>query len=261
MIIVLHSSKTMRESVSSVTDQLKSPEFTVSASELVRSLKQLSVYDIQLMMKISSKKAKEVSQLISKWTTATDSQRPAIDSFLGDIYSGLQVQTWTKADRDYAEKHLRILSGLYGILKPNDGIYPYRLEMGYRIPNQKYKNMYDYWGESIAETILIDETILNLSAVEYSKVLTKYINKSRFITPKFLTINPKTNQPKFVAVHSKIVRGAFARWVIINRIDCVEKLNDFNELGYEFDAVSSTKNQPVFVCKKFLGLGLSVRLS
>jgi len=237
------------------------PKYLSHAQDLNVSLNKLSVQQIEAMMKVSPKLAAETKDLITSWTSSPSKQRAAVDSFLGDIYSGLQVQSWSDEDRQYAQDYLRILSGLYGVLKPLDGIYPYRHEMGYKIPNQLYKNMYEFWGNSVAKTLPDQMPIINLTAVEYSKVVTKYIDSNRFITPKFLTVSPKTGDPIFVTVHAKIARGAFANWLIKNRVDFPEELASYNDLGYKFNESLSTPNEPVFVCEKFEGSGLSVRLS
>lgn len=250
----------MRPAVTDNTRSLAKPQLMEKTKELSANLKSLSASDLQKMMHISEKLSRATMELASNWTDKPGSQRPAIDSFLGDIYSGLQVQGWSPADRLYANAHLRILSGLYGVLKPLDGIFPYRLEMGYKLANQQVKNLYDFWGPSIADTLPRDTLIVDLSAVEYSKTITKYIDPQHVISPKFLTISPKTGEPVFIVVHAKIARGAFASWMIRNRIDTVEKLKDFNEIGYKYDLALSTPQVPVFICKKFGGIGLSVRL-
>ncbi len=260
MIILLHTSKTMRPATHS-KDDLQKPQLLERAQFLATELKKLSAEKIASVMNVSPKLANTTRELIASWTDEPEQQREAIDSFLGDIYSGLQVQTWSKQDRAYANEHLRILSGLYGVLRPLDGIYPYRFEMGYKLPLKNHKNMYDYWGDGIAATLPTGEPILNLAAVEYSKVVTEYVEPGRIITPQFLTISPKTGEPTFVVVHAKIARGAFARWMIQQRISDVKKLRDFKDLNYEYNEALSTKNAPVFVCKEFGGIGLSVRLT
>ena len=261
MIILLHTSKTMREPASHADQALSTPVLLAQALELTRTLRELSILDIQTMMKISQKLAEETKDLITSWTDNVTVQRAAVDSFLGDIYSGLQAHTWSVEDREYAQEHLRILSGLYGILKPLDGIYPYRHEMGYKIPRAEYKSMYAFWGAKIADTLPDDEQIVNLTAVEYGKTVTKYVDADRIITPKFLTVSAKTGEPTFVTVHAKIARGAFARWLILHRIDAVDQLRTYSDLGYQFSESLSTALQPVYVCRKFEGLGLSVRLT
>ena len=240
---------------------LRPPVLLDKAKQLDVLLKKLSVAEITSMMRISPKLAATTHQLNAGWTDEPSQQREAIDSFLGDIYSGLQAQEWAKADRQYANKHLRILSGLYGVLKPLDGIYPCRFEMGYKLPHTTFKNMYEFWGSSVADTLPAEGPIINLAAVEYSKVVTEYVDVGRVITPQFLTINPKTKEPTFVVVHAKIARGAFARWLIVNQIDDLDQLQKFNDLNYKYSDSLSTPGSPVFTCQTFGGLGLSVRLS
>lgn len=260
MIILIHTSKTMRppETDGSLYQR---PELIAQAKQLDSYIKTLSVNQIAKIMQISNKLATKTHDLIAGWTDKPEQQRSAIDSFLGDIYSGLQVQTWTKADRDYANQHLKILSGLYGILRPLDTIYPYRLEMGYRLPDKRFSNLYKFWGDKIVKTLPTNQPIINLAAIEYSKVITDYLDNSKIISPAFLTHSPKTNEPTFVVVHAKIARGAFAGWLIKNQIEDLSKLKDFNELSYEYSEELSTPNTPTFVCKSFGGIGLSVRLT
>ena len=253
--ILLHSSKTMSSQPSSAATSV--PQFKAEASELANIWKQTSPSEIANLMKIADKKAAEVVELYQNWTEQAELQSTAIDSFRGDIYSGLQVQTWSNSDRGYAHDHLIILSGLYGALRPLDGIMPYRLEMGYKLPDGR--SMYSYWVNKLSGAVpAIAKHVINLSAVEYTKAILPYIS-SDIITPKFLTISPKTDAPTFVTVHAKIARGAFARWLIQNKIQDIAKLPNFNDLGYHYDSAASTPEQPVFVCSKFDGLGLSVR--
>ncbi len=258
MQILLHSSKTMR-----IPDRchapLGVPQLLMQAEELAEIWRGASPTDIQSLMKVSDKKAVEVANLYSTWSSDIDTQVPAIDAFIGDIYSGLQVQTWSDEDRVYAHQHLLILSGLYGGLRACDGVMPYRLEMGYKMPDGR--SMYQFWGDSIASLLPTGaDCILNLSAVEYTKALLPYTNLP-VITPKFLTVSPKTGEPTFVTVHTKIARGAFARWVVQNLVEDVAQLQNFSDLNYRYDPSLSTTAQPVFVCHEFGGLGLSVRLS
>jgi cytoplasmic iron level regulating protein YaaA (DUF328/UPF0246 family) len=261
MIILLHTSKTMRPPVTDNTEPLSRPVLLPKAEELMSYLQSLSTIDIEKTMNVSSKLAVTTQVLIESWSTEPKCQRAAIDSFLGDIYSGLQVAQLTSEDRAYADEHMRILSGLYGILKPLDGVYPYRFEMGYKVPEDKYRNLYAYWGSAIADTLPKDQTIVDLTAVEYGKTVTKYVNNDAIVTPKFLTVSPKTGKPVFVTIHAKIARGAFAHWMITKRVDSTERLQEFHDLGYAYDVQLSTSLQPVFVCREFKGLGLSVRLT
>jgi len=240
--------------------QLQKPQLLDKVTVLSDYLKTLPPNQLAKTMQISAKLAGKTHDLIASWTAVTSCQRPAIDSFLGDIYSGLQVPNWSDEDRVYANDSLRILSGLYGILRPLDAIYPYRLEMGYRLPDKKFAILYNYWGDSVYETLKRDGLIINLAALEYSKIVTDYVDQTRIIAPSFLTINQMTNRPTFVVVHAKIARGALANWLIKNRITDARQLQDFHDLGYKYDNKLSTPSIPIFVCREFGGLGLSIRL-
>jgi cytoplasmic iron level regulating protein YaaA (DUF328/UPF0246 family) len=257
MIILLHSSKAMR--APAPTQQYRSPQLLAKAIELDAYLKTLSVATLSRVMELSRPLAQKTHQLIAEWR-ATGHQSLAIDSFMGDIYSGLQAHELSDSDRDYADKVLYILSGLYGVLRPYDGIRPYRCEMGYRFADARYANLPTFWGRSVADCLPSDELIVNLAAVEYSKVVTPFVDNQHVVAPRFLTVSPKTKQPVMVIVHTKIARGAFARWLIQSRTTGRNTLQDFGELGYRYDAGLSTPDQPTFVCKEFGGIGLSTRL-
>ncbi len=240
-------------------EQLQIPELLDKAKRLSNYLKTLSPEELQKVMKISPALAKKTYEMIQEWNIEPEKQSPAIESFIGDIYSGLQAQTLSDADRKYANGTLRIFSGLYGILRPNDGIYPYRLEMAYKLSEPEFSNLYKFWGKSIADCLPPAGPIINLASDEYADTITKYIDPDRIIAPKFLTQNPKTGEPTFVVVHAKIARGAFARWLIVNRIKDTSALTKFNDLNYQYDKKSSTPNIPAFICKEFGGKGLSIK--
>ncbi len=236
------------------------PALLTEATKLASYLRTLNPANLQKHMHVSAVKAEQTHELLTSWSSDQHVQRPAIDAFLGDIYSGLQVQSLSAGDRDYANERLLILSGLYGGLRALDSIHPYRLEMGYRLPATEFKSLYDFWSDKIASLIPASNLIINLSAVEYTKAVLPYLQNT-VITPKFLTISPKTNEPTFVTVHAKVARGAFAHWLIQHRIESMQELSKFNELNYSYDATLSTELEPVFVCSKFGGIGLSVRLT
>lgn len=257
MIILLHSSKTMRQTAEATV--FRRPLLHEKTDKLLGAIEKISADDLQKCMKISSELAVKTKKQFDEMIHAKGGIA-ALDAFLGDIYSGLQVQDFSEKDRDYADEHLRILSGLFGVIKPLDGVRPYRLEMGYRLPGMGAKNLYDFWGDSIAQTLSKDGLIVNVSSVEYTKAILPFIDQTRVVTPVFLTRN-KAGKPTFVTVHAKIARGAFAHWMIKNRIETPHELAGFNELGYHFDEGQSKPQAPVFVCDKFGGLGLSVRLS
>jgi len=258
LVILIHSSKTMRSPAATTT--ATRPVLINKTSPLALSIRALTTAQLQAMMNISESLADKVRVISTAWNDEPAQQSLAIDSFVGDIYSGLQARGLSKADRDYAQDTLRILSGLYGILRPYDGVRPYRLEMGYKLPGKLGGNLYQYWGTDIARTLPKDGLIVNLSAVEYTKTVVPYVDTARVVSPRFLTISPRTGKPSQVIVHTKITRGAFARWLIINRITSPGDMAQFNDLNYHYDSTISTPAEPTFVCKTFGGLGLSMRL-
>lgn len=246
---------------SSISSPTTTPQLIENAKELHSWLARKSITELMKIMKVSEKLAILTKQKIDAWTDDNETAIPAIDCFIGDIYSGLQASGLDAGDRDFAQKHLRILSGLYGVLRPLDGIMPYRFEMGYKTPGLEQKNVYEFWGTSIADTLPDETTFINVSSDEYTKAVLPFVENSTVITPRFLTYDKQKNEPVFVVVHAKIARGAFAGWMIRNRITQSSKLHGFNEMGYSYNKTMSTEHEPVFVCEEFGGIGLSVRLS
>jgi cytoplasmic iron level regulating protein YaaA (DUF328/UPF0246 family) len=256
--VLIHSSKTMRSPVAMAPST--KPLLIDRAKPLAAYLQTLTTTQLQTVMSISGPLSRKVYDTLAAWNTEPGQQSLAVDGFVGDIYSGLRASTLAKGDRDYAQQTLRILSGLYGILRPYDGVCPYRLEMGYRLPGQSFGSLYMYWGSDIAETLPKAGLIINLSAAEYTKAVMPFLDNTRVVAPRFLTINPKTGAPSQVIVHTKIARGAFARWLMTSRIISLGEMVQFNDLNYQYDSALSTPSEPTFVCKTFGGIGLSMRL-
>lgn len=258
MIILLHSSKTMK-SPGLEGHNYRAPELITHSQELAAYLKTLAPNQLTKAMHVSAALATKTHATLQDWNTEPRKQSLAIDSFVGDIYSGLRASELSKADRDYADTTLRILSGLYGIIRPYDAIMPYRLEMGYRLPDAPYSNLYAFWGKLIAATLPKEGPVVNASSAEYTKAVLPFVDPTRVITPKFLTVDPKSGEPTFVVVHAKIARGAFARWLITSRVTDPADFIGFNDIGYKYDKTLSTSEGPAFVCREFLGKGLSMR--
>lgn len=258
LTILLHSSKTMRSPQPAVAPSR--PMLLEQAEQLAAYLQSLSASDIQLSMHVSAPLAEKTHDTLAAWNSNPADQSLAIDSFVGDIYSGLQAGDLDTDDRAYAQEHLRILSGLYGILRPLDGVRPYRLEMGYRLPDPAFASLYHFWDTAIAGMLPAEGVIVNVSAVEYTKTITPYVDASRIIAPRFYTRHPKTGKPTQVVVHTKIARGAFARWLITSRTTDPRDFKAFSALDYRYDAALSSQAEPAFVCETFGGIGLSVRL-
>ena len=260
MIILMHSSKTMRAPASGIRVS-GVPVLLDRAEELVGYLRTLSRQQLARVMRVSADLAAKTQQQYADWSTEPSRPAPAAAMFVGDIYSGLRVDSFTAADRRYATTHLRILSGLYGILRPFDGICPYRLEMGYALPSGRYASLYRFWGDEIAGQLPASGRIVNLAANEYSKAVLPYVDPDRVVTPRFLTVDPASKKPRFVVVHAKVARGAFARWLITARVRGDAAWRDFADIGYRYDDTLSTPAEPTFVCRTFGGKGLSVRLT
>ena len=257
LTILLHSSKTMVPTPPS--RELTTPVFEAQANELTDYLQELSIEQYQKVMHISEKLATEVEDLYLERLELPATA--AVETFRGDIYSGLRSLEWNELEKDFAQKHLKILSGLYGVLRPFDGIQPYRLELGYRLPEGPYKNLYTYWSDRVAEALPFDGPIINVTSDEYAKVVLPFLDPSRIITPVFLTRKTAGQEPVFVVVHAKIARGAYARWLIKRGVATVDGLEKFDDLGYVYDAERSAPSQPVYVCEAFGGIGLSQRLT
>jgi len=257
MIILLHSSKTMKPS-SIKGLKMSKPKLSYEANELAEYLKTLDIKQLKDTMKVSDKLAEEVKTIIDSWGKSKSGS--AMFTFRGDIYSGLQVDSFDKKDIEFAQKNLLIISGLYGILKPLDEVSPYRLEMGYKLPNNRYSNLYKYWGDKLSTLINKKDLVINLTSLEYGKAIIPKLNKNKVVTPVFYTYNPNTHKNTIVAVHSKIARGAFAHWLIKNRSNNDTDVTKFNEIGYRYEASLSLPSSPTFVCREFGGKGLSVRL-
>ena len=243
----------------SPTRELSEPIFKAQADELTDYMQELTVAELEKVMHISPKLAAEVEDLY--YTRLEQPLSATVEAFRGDIYSGLRALEWSDAEKDFAQKHLKILSGLYGVLRPFDAIQPYRLELGYRLPDPKYKDLYNYWSDRIAESLPTNGPIINVTSDEYAKVVLPFLDPTRIITPVFLTQKAAGTEPVFVVVHAKIARGAYARWVIKRGLPTVDGLEKFDDLGYVYDAERSTPAQPVYVCQAFGGIGLSQRLN
>jgi uncharacterized protein len=262
-VVLIHSSKTMRTEPGRPVrpgGRLKQPVLLDRAVELAGYVRTLAPRQLASVMTLSAPMAAKTQELFAAWGTDPADQSPAVETFTGDIYSGLQAASLTAAERRYAADHLRILSGLYGILRPYDGISPYRLEMGYRLPDPRYANLYRFWGPAVAQQLPETGMVVNLAANEYSKLVLDHLDRERIVTPRFLTVDARSGEAKFVVVHAKIARGAFARWLITARIQDQADLVGFTELGYRLEPARGSAREPCFVCEDFEGKGLSVRL-
>lgn len=248
MITIISPAKTL---------DLSSPEYTTNTAplfqkdikELVGIMKKKSASSIKELMGVSDNLAELNEERFKSFQKefTLDNSKQALLAFKGDVYQQLNVEKYTEKEFDFAQEHVRILSGLYGLLRPLDLIQPYRLEMGIKLENKKGKNLYEFWGSKIAQALNDTgmDTIVNLASQEYFKAIDQKSLKADIITPTFKEY--KDGNYKIIAIYAKKARGLMTNYIIENKIDKPEKLKVFNEEGYEYSEKMSTKDQFVFI--------------
>ncbi|PWW34910.1 hypothetical protein DFO83_11072 [Idiomarina loihiensis] len=228
------------------------PRLLDNAEELVEVCRQLSPQQLGSLMKISDKLAGLNAARFEQWQRPfnEDNARPAMYAFNGDVYTGLDAASLNSEAIDTAQKHLRILSGLYGVLRPLDLMQPYRLEMGSKLDNPKGKNLYEYWGDTITQMLNDDlaelgsSTLVNLASNEYfSAVKPKALNAD-IITPVFK--DEKNGHYKVISFYAKKARGLMARFILNQKPKSVSDLKEFDANGYSFNEAMSSDKQLVF---------------
>lgn len=252
MLIVVSPAKTLDYESPLVTERYTQPEFIEHSAELIEVCRQLTPADIAALMKVSDKIAGLNVARFAQWseTFTPDNARQAILAFKGDVYTGLEAESLTEEDFTYAQQHLRMLSGLYGLLKPLDLMQPYRLEMGTKLANPRGANLYQFWGELITHKLNEalaaqgDSVLINLASNEYFKAVKPKLLDGQIITPVFKDC--KNGQYKVISFYAKKARGMMARYIIENRVESVEQLQAFNTAGYYFVAAESTPSELVF---------------
>ncbi len=252
MLILISPAKTLDYQSPLATTRFTQPELLDHSQQLIKSARKLSAPQIKALMGISDKLADLNATRFHDWQPdfTLENARQAILAFKGDVYTGLQAETFNDADFDFAQQHLRMLSGLYGVLRPLDLMQPYRLEMGIRFENTKGKDLYHFWGDVITnklnEAIAAqgDEIVINLASDEYFKsVKTQKLN-AQIIKPVFL--DEKNGKFKVISFYAKKARGLMSRFIIENRLTKPEQLTGFNSEGYFFDHEISSKEELVF---------------
>lgn len=252
MIILLSPAKSLDYTETKVKD-FTLPIFQEEAKELVNVLQKKSNSALKKLMKVSDKIAKENNQRYKDFSpkyTAKNSKQ-AILAFKGDVYTGMNNETMSKTDLNFAQKHVRILSGLYGILKPLDLMQPYRLEMGTKLKVKKTKNLYGFWDNKITESINAEnpKLIVNLASKEYYRSV-----KEDQLSAKILNVNFKefhNGELKFLSFNAKKARGMLTRYIIDNRIKTINKIKGFDVDRYYLDTDNSTDTDLQFI-RKFI---------
>ncbi len=229
------------------------PDFQQDAVRLSKTARNLTLTQLKGLMSISDDLARLNRDRFKVFAAAPDpsTTKPAALAFNGDTYQGLEARTLGEADMAWAQDHLRILSGLYGLLRPLDAIQPYRLEMGSRLKTRRGKTLYDYWGDTIAKalnaqaTTLGTDTLINCASQEYFGAADRKALKLRVITPVFMEL--KDDKPRIVSFFAKRARGAMARHVIENRLTEADDIKGFRAGGYAYDPDLSEGDKWVFL--------------
>ncbi|WP_294619051.1 peroxide stress protein YaaA [uncultured Roseovarius sp.] len=225
------------------------PAFQAEANDLAQVAQGLSVDDLQKLMKISENLAKLNRERFNEFGEMEE--KPAALAFAGDTYQGLEAASLDADEMAWAQEHFRILSGLYGVLRPLDAIQPYRLEMGSRLKTEKGKTLYDFWGDKIAKALkaqaeeLNTDTLVNCASQEYFGAVDLEALGLRVITPVFMEEKP--GGPKIVSFYAKKARGAMARYIIQHRLTDAQALTEFDTGGYQYRPDMSEADKPVFV--------------
>ncbi|OIJ37805.1 MULTISPECIES: peroxide stress protein YaaA [Acinetobacter] len=252
MLALISPAKTLDYESSLPTDQHTQARLLEHSQELIEVASKLSATEISSLMSVSEKIANLNVERFRDLQPEFDlsNARQAIFAFKGDVYTGLDAYNLKDHDISYAQEHLRMLSGLYGLLRPLDLMMPYRLEMGTKLANSRGHNLYEFWGHTITELINYDlaaansELLVNIASDEYYKSVKENKIQAEIIKPVFL--DQKNGKYKVISFYAKKARGLMARFIIENQIDRVEDLKGFNTEGYYFDAESSLKGELVF---------------
>ena len=251
MILVISPSKTLDFS-EKCKDEHTIPDFLKESIGLIEVLRKLTTSEIAELMDLSEKLAVLNYQRYHDFSIpfTLENSCHAIYAFKGDVYEGLDVDAFTQEDIKYAQLHLRIISGLYGLLRPLDLIQPYRLEMGIKLLSQNSKNLYEYWGDKV--TVKLNELLkngntnllVNLASAEYSKVINHKLFNGALITPVFK--ERKNSEYKVIPIFAKKARGLMASYIIKERIQSINGIKQFNESGYKFNSALSNQAELVF---------------
>ncbi len=252
MLTVISPAKTLDFESPLATEAHTQPAHLTQARQLVRRLRELSASDLSRLMSVSDDLVQLNRERYKRWKTPfrPDNARQALFAFKGDVYVGLDAASMQPGDIEFAQDHLRILSGLYGLLRPLDLMQPYRLEMGTRLDTGQGSNLYQFWGERITRSLNRElqqsgsTTLVNLASGEYFKSIKPALLKADIVTPAFRDY--RNGEYRFIQFFAKKARGLMARYLVDRRIDEPEGLKDFDYEGYRYNASLSTAKDWVF---------------
>ena len=256
MLAIISPAKTLDFETPSLTNSSSCPEFLDHSQNLIDTLRTLPQSKLCSLMSISSKLAALNEQRYQDWSLpfTTSNAKQAIMAFKGDVYTGFTFEEYNEKDFAYAQKHLRILSGLYGLLRPLDLIQPYRLEMGTKLATPQGKNLYDFWGSKLTNALngAIKNSgiqiLVNLASNEYYNAVDKTVLQGRVITPIFKDY--KNGDLKIISFFAKKARGAMSDYLVRHRINKPEGLKEFKGLGYRFNENLTKNDNWVFTRKE-----------
>jgi cytoplasmic iron level regulating protein YaaA (DUF328/UPF0246 family) len=255
MLTVISPAKTLDYETPTTTSEYTQPTQLTQSRKLIRRLREFGSEDISRLMNVSDNLAELNRQRYRKWKTPfkPENARQALFAFKGDVYQGLDAYSLDEDGLEFAQQHLRILSGLYGILRPLDLMQPYRLEMGTRLSTEQGSNLYQFWDDRITKALNQElkqaqaDTLINLASNEYFKAVKPKLLKAEIVTPTFREFHK--GEYRFISFTAKKARGLMARYMIDHRIDRPEGLKDFDYEGYRFAPKLSVDADWVFTRK------------
>ena len=253
MLILVSPAKTLDFEQPPLTQVYSQPDFLTHSQELIQVCRQLTPSDIETLMKVSDKIAGLNAARFGEWQPDfnLDNAKQAIFAFRGDVYTGFDADSLSEAEIAQTQSQLRILSGLYGLLRPLDLIMPYRLEMGTALSNPKGKNLYEFWGDTLTQAVneaLAEsgsDIIVNLASNEYFKAIKPKKLQGQLISPVFK--DGKNGQYKVISFFAKRARGMMARYIITNKVNTLAELKAFNLAGYYYSEEQSSPTHPTFL--------------
>ncbi|MEO7588726.1 MAG: peroxide stress protein YaaA [Arachnia sp.] len=255
MLALLSPAKSLDFESRLPTSKHSQPRMVEDSAQLIEVMRDKSVGDIGALMDISEDlsalNASRYASFVAEHTRKNS--RPAVLAFNGDVYQGMQAGEFDARDFTEAQKTLRILSGLYGVLRPLDLIQPYRLEMGIRLRTERGKDLYQWWGTHVTDQLKADldespgtAVVINLASTEYFGVVDTDRLGARVISPRFED-RDADGRPRIVSFHAKRARGLMASWLVRNRVRTASAVTEFEADGYVLDPARSTRDVPIFV--------------
>ena len=253
MLVVISPAKTLDFESPANTSEVSNPSFLDDSQLLIDRMKDFSPDDVAKLMKISPKLSELNVERYHDWHMpfTVENAKQAVLAFKGDVYTGLEAASLSEPDLVWSQQHLRLLSGLYGALRPLDLMQAYRLEMGVKLDNERGKNLYEFWGEKITNHLneqlasIRSKQLINLASNEYFKAVKQPLIQGEIISPEFKDY--KNGKYKIISFYAKKARGLMTRWIIENRLDSADELINFDVAGYCYSDEHSTENKPVFL--------------